>query len=651
MYSGGRTLSVIVRTPQSHRAVAFDTLNAEKDDNGALKDKMPRSYGVSNSSKRSFGDGAGKKTAQCSTDCLVDTLKKRVPVISWLPRYPLKNIVPDLIAGFTVGLTLIPQSMGYAVLAGLEPQYGLYSAFLGSFVYIIFGTVKEVNMGPAALLALLTFNYTHHLGPQFAVLLCFLAGCVELLFGILHLGFLVNFISAPVVSGFTSAAAFMVASAQVKGLLGLKFDADSFASIWTAVFNHIHETKLWDAVLGGCCCVFLLTLRFLKDSFKVEEGRSPTCCQKFIRGSVWFLCTSRNALIVLISMGIAYYFHYNYEEVVPFMLTGKVEPGLPPFAFPAFSTEVNNRTLNIFEMVGELKSGVIVVPVVAIIANVAIGKAFASGQILDATQEMVALGLCNIAGSIVGSMPAMGSFSRSAVSNASGVRSPLAGLYTGVMVILSLSLLTPYFFFIPRATLAAVIMCAVIFMVEVDKIAPMWRNNKRDLLSSLATFAACLALGMEMGLVIGAAVDISFLLYFSATPKVNVDTISSACGPEYILATPTQGLLFPAADFVRTQIQSSLADIDENNHLPVVIDCRNIQKLDCTAAQSLEAVARDCNKQERLVVFCGMKKSVLSMMMGICKERIKHASSESELTSLLRGGNFKSMRETALLLR
>ncbi|XP_059472055.1 sodium-independent sulfate anion transporter-like isoform X2 [Neocloeon triangulifer] len=609
---------------------------------------MPKSYGVSGHRKPTVGS----RMARCSKSCL-RTLYKRVPVTHWLPRYPLRDIFPDLIAGFTVGLTLIPQSMGYATLAGLEPQYGLYSAFLGSFIYIVFGSVKEVNMGPAALLALLTYNYTHHLGPQFAVLLCFVAGCMELLFGILHLGFLVDFISAPVVAGFTSAAAFMVASAQVKGLLGLKFDAESFAHIWTEVYNHIHETKLWDAVLGGCCCVFLLSLKFFKDHFKIGDGRKPlNCCQTFISKFVWFFCTARNALIVLVSMGIAYYFHVYHDGFVPFMLTGTVQAGLPPFQIPALTAEVNNRTLNILEMVGELKSGVIVVPVVAIIANVAIGKAFASGKMLDATQEMVALGLCNIAGSFVSSMPAMGSFSRSAVSNASGVRSPLAGLYTGAMVILSLTLLTPYFYFIPRATLAAVIMCAVIFMVEVDKIGPMWRTNKKDLLSFAVAFVACLALGMEMGLVIGAAVDIAFLLFTNARPKVKIDTISSACGPEYILATPTQGLLFPAADYVRTQIQSALEDMESNErmtHLPVVIDCRNIQKLDFTAAQGLESIVRDFNKQERLIIFCGMKSRVLSIMSGVSKEKFHHASSENELSSLLRG-TFKSHRETALLL-
>ncbi|KAF4518518.1 hypothetical protein B566_EDAN004262 [Ephemera danica] len=521
--------------------------------------------------ERCCANGKGKKM-----------MHQRIPITRWLPQYKRVDFLPDLIAGITVGLTLIPQSIAYASLAGLEPQYGLYSSFLGSFVYIIFGTVKEVNLGPAALLSLLTFNYTHHLGPEFAVLLCFFAGCLELLFGLLHLGFLVEFVSTPVVSGFTSAAAIMIASAQVKGLLGLKFDAESFTETWSGIFSHISETRMGDVVLALCCCTVLLTLKFLREILRLgnNEDKSGGKKEMLSRG-VWFVSTARNAIVVLICASVAAYLTVHNGET-PFLLTGRVRSGLPLIQLPAMSTEVGNTTYTFVEMAAALGSGVIVTPVVAVITNLAIGKAFAEGRMLDATQEMMTLGLCNIAGSLVGSMPVSGSFSRSAVSNASGIRSPLAGLYTGVMVLLSLSLLTPYFYYIPRATLASVIICAVVFLVDLSVLKPMWNASKRDLAILLGTFIACLGIGMEKGLVIGVLLSIILLLYTNARPKVRVEITRSDCDVEFILISPSLGLLFPAADHVRAAVQRACS---KHPQIPVVINCANVASIDFTAAQ------------------------------------------------------------------
>ncbi|KAF4513870.1 UNVERIFIED_CONTAM: hypothetical protein B566_EDAN017197 [Ephemera danica] len=304
---------------------------------------------------------------KCTGADVVQCVHKRVPITSWLPRYSRNDVIPDLIAGITIGLTLIPQSIAYASLAGLEPQYGLYSAFLGSFVYIVFGTVKEVNLGPKALLSLLTFNYTHHLGPQFAVLLCFLCGCLELLCGVLQLGFIVNFVSSPVISGYTWAMVIVIASSQLKGLLGLQFSSESLLETLGGVVTRISDTRTGDATLGFCCCFLLLSMKALRDYVKPKR--------RVLGKIVWFVSTARNALIVLLCAGLSSVLENSGVEV-PYRLTGRITAGLPPFQLPPMSAEIGNRTLGFVEMADELKTGMVAMTVVSIISNLAIGRAF-----------------------------------------------------------------------------------------------------------------------------------------------------------------------------------------------------------------------------------------------------------------------------------
>ncbi|XP_046393933.1 sodium-independent sulfate anion transporter-like [Ischnura elegans] len=567
-----------------------------------------------------------------------EIVRQGFPPLRWGKTYSPHVAASDFVAGITVGLTLIPQAIAYAGLAGLGPQYGLYSSFAGSLVYILLGTTPEINIGPSALLSLLTFNYTHDSNPDMAVLLCFLAGIIELICGFLQLGFLVQFVSLPVVSGFTSAAAIIIASSQVKGLLGVKYKAEGFKEIWVQLYHHIGESRLWDIVLSCFCVATLLLLKRLKE-VKTDEN---TPRGRFLGKFYWYLSNARNALVVVVCACLAKVFQANGSA--PFVLTGEIDVGIPPVGPPPFSTHFGNTTYGFIEMCQYLGSGILVTPIIGIIGNVAIAKAFANGKVVEATQEMVALGFCNIFGSFFRSMPVNGSFSRSAVSNASGVRTPLAGLYTGVMVLLALSFLTPYFYYIPKATLASVIICAVIFMVEVDKIKPMWRTNKRDLLSALVTFVACLLIGVEYGILVGIAVDMSFLLYSNARPKVLVEIIPDSHGtPDHILIVPSAGLLFPAIDFIRdvvsrTEIKGkkmmSKADLMS---IPVVVDCKHISLADYTVKEGIEALIVDFRKNGRNLIFHNLNPSVMKILDNISHPDFVTCTTDSDLHHILRG--------------
>ncbi|XP_049869038.1 sodium-independent sulfate anion transporter-like [Pectinophora gossypiella] len=475
------------------------------------------------------------------------------PVLQWSRSYDLDIAIGDLIAGITVALTLIPQSIAYASLAGFEPQYGLYASFAGAFVYAVMGTCPQINIGPTALLSLLTFTYTNGTNPDFAVLLCFIAGIVQLIAGAAQLGFLVEFVSLPVVSGFTSAAAITIASSQIKGLLGLRFSSESFLSTWEGVFKHIQSTRMQDTLLSLVCCIILMGMKALKDiRLKDQEDEKGRRNALILQKTLWFAGVARNAVVVVLAAVLAFFVHQDKTE--PLILTGNITPGLPTPQPPAFHTMVGNTTYTAGDMLGHLGSGLLVVPLVGIISNVAIAKAFARGKTLDATQEIVALGACNLVNAFFRSFPVNGSFTRSAVSDASGVRTPAAGFYTGIIVLLTLALLTPYFYFIPRAALAAVIVCAVLHMVDVAIIKRLWATSRLDLIPLLGTFICCLVLGIEIGLICGMGIDVILLLYYHSRPPLDVHLVDDGTFPAHYAVHPVGGLHFAGAERVRSKL-------------------------------------------------------------------------------------------------
>ncbi|CAG2055161.1 unnamed protein product [Timema podura] len=560
-------------------------------------------------------------------------VRRNIPILTWLPKYNLDTFVSDLIAGVTVGLTVMPQGLAYATLAGLEPQYGLYSAFMGCFVYLILGSCKDITIGPTALMALMTYQQVVGRNPDFAVLLCFLSGCVQLLMSVLHLGVLVDFISIPVTVGFTSATSVIIAVSQLKGLLGLSFTSSGFVDNVKKVYQQIGETRLGDTVLGGVCIVILLLLRKLKDVKLGPKDDKPSERQRVLMKIFWLVSTSRNALVVIVCSVLAFMFHTS-EKGLPFLLTGTVRSGLPPFGLPPFSTVIGNQSYSFMDMCSELGSSIVLVPIIAVLGNVAIAKAFASGHSVNATQELLTLGLCNILGSFASSMPVTGSFSRSAVNHASGVKTPLGGLYTGVLILLALSLLTPYFYFIPKASLAAVIICAVIFMIEYEVVQPMWKSSRKDLIPTFATFLLCLMIGVEYGILVGVGINIVFLLYPSARPAIHVERKMTHSGKEYLMVTPGNSLYFPAVDFIRTNV-GRVGVKQGSSQLPVIVDCRFILGADFTAAKGIAALIDDFHKRKQPIYFYNPSPEVVSVFKGANLEEFVHIRSEEELDFIL----------------
>lgn len=355
-------------------------------------------------------------------------------------------------------------------------QYGLYGSFMGCFVYILLGSCKDVPMGPTAISALLTFQTAHGSAVK-AVLLTFLTGCIELLMGFCGLGFLIDFVSGPVSSGFTSAVALIICTSQVKDVLAIHAAGSTFVQTWISIFENIHLSQPWDAALGVTCIAALLVLKTL-GTIRIgpDSDELRTRGERLFNTALWFIGTARNAILVIVCGALGYAFVSSGGGELtdaPFQLIGEIPPGMPALQVPTFSTDDESFG----DMIASMGSGLIVVPLIALMENIAICKAFANGKPVDATQELIAIGAGNVANSFVQGFPGTGSLSRGAVNNASGARTPMGSLYTGVLVVCALLFMTPLFAFIPKASLAAIIMAAVIFMVEVKVLKPMWRSK------------------------------------------------------------------------------------------------------------------------------------------------------------------------------
>ncbi|RLU18002.1 hypothetical protein DMN91_010243 [Ooceraea biroi] len=567
--------------------------------------------------------------------CRKKLLFKRIPILAWLPNYRKEYVVSDLVAGITVGLTVIPQAIAYANVAGLPLQYGLYSSFMACFVYTIFGSWKDVPVGPTAIAAILTRETLQkaHLGPDFAILLCFISGCVSLLMGILQLGFLLDFISGPVSVGFTSAAAIIIATSQVKDILGLKVAATEFVQVWRSIFEHIGETRRWDTALGIACIIVLLLLRKIKDIPVAKNTKEPTQIQQAITKLLWLISTARNIIIVIVCAVMCWLLEEHLGES-PVILTGHVKQGLPEFRLPPFEAQVGNETYTFVDMISALGTGCLVVPMLSLLETISIAKVFSEGKSIDATQEMLALGLCNVVSSFVSSMPVSGGLSRGAVNHSSGVKTTLGGVYTGLLVLISLQFLTPYLYYIPKAALAAVIIAAVVFMVEFQVVKPMWRSKKIDLIPAVVTFLCCLFIRLELGIVIGIGINLLFLLYATARPTLRVHKATSISGYEYLVITPDRSLVFPSVEYVRAVI--SKQGLREGTAVPVVIDSTHIQAADFTAAKGIKTLIEDFTKRGQPLIFHNLKPSVIEIFKGVKPSGLMCSSSELELNDCLK---------------
>lgn len=422
--------------------------------------------------------------------------KQFLPILQWLPEYDKSWFKNDLAAGLTVCVMLVPQGMAYALLAGMPPIYGLYGGLVPLFLYAILGTSRQMSIGPVAVSALLVLagisQIAEPASPEyisFVILTGFLIGVIQLLASIIRLGFLVNFLSHPVISGFTSAAAIIIAVSQLKYLLGI--DIPRFSALTDTVsyaFQHINETHFPTFLL---CIGGIALILGLKKINKILPG----------------------ALIAAI-LGILIVKFFNLDQQ-GINIVKDVPEGLPTFLFPEWTIENIQLVL----------PTVLTVSIIGIVESISIAKVWETkhkNYKIDANQELLALGLSKIGGSFFQAIPTSGSFTRSAVNSESGAKSGMASIITAALIALTLLFLTPLFYFLPKAILAAIVLLSVKSLLDVHEAIYLWKTHRGDFFMMIITFVITLVLGIEEGVLAGVVLSVLMVLYRNAQPHIAI---------------------------------------------------------------------------------------------------------------------------------
>lgn len=424
----------------------------------------------------------------------MNRLKTIVPLFSQFDNYSGSDLKKDLIAGITVGIMLIPQGMAYALIAGLPPEYGLYASLVPLILYAVMGTSRHLAVGPVALVALLIAAAVAPLAETpdqyiaYSILLALMIGALQLLFGLLKLGFLVNLLSHPVLSGFISAAAIIIGLSQLHHLLGIQPVSGSLHEILYGVAIQITSVHLMTLAIGMGAILLILA----------AKKKLPS-----LPGPV--LAVAAGILLIFLS-GL------DSKGVT---IVGAIPAGLPSFSLPALDIEIVRA---LFPMA-------VAISLVAYMEAIAVAKAIqqkAKTYQVDANQELIALGTANIGGAFFNAFPVTGSFSRSAVTYQSGGVSSLSSLFAAAVVALVLLFLTGIFFYLPAAILAAVIIVSVFGLIEWHEFKRLWALGHYDRYLFIATFAGTLFIGIKEGILLGVTLSVVMLLYRSARPNVAV---------------------------------------------------------------------------------------------------------------------------------
>jgi sulfate permease, SulP family len=507
-------------------------------------------------------------------------IQRLVPMVGWSRSYPAGSLRGDLVAGLTVAVMLIPQGMAYAGLAGMPPVTGLYAAIVGIVAYAVLGTSGSLAIGPVAITSLLTLSGLGALTapddpayPAMAALLALLVGGVLVLGGFLRLGFLVNFLSHPVISGFTSAAAITIAVSQFKDLLGVQIGRpEGVVATVRELFAEAGSTNTWTIAIGLAAVVVLAAGKKL-------APRAPV------------------ALVVLVAATLLTWGASLAERGVAIL--GDVPTGFPSPAMP----QVDRSLL------GDLLPVALTIAVVAYAEGVSVAKALArrTRERIDANQELVATGAANLASGVFGGFPVAGGFSRTAVNHQAGARTPLASLVTAAMLTVAVLWLTPALFHLPKAVLAAVVIVAVAGLVDFKEAVETFRTRRSDFAALAVTFLSTLLIGVEPGLAIGVVFSLALFLHRSATPHTtelgrvegteeyrNVNRWQTHTDERIAVLRVDGPLFFANTKFLEDRLGSLVADRPAVR--AVVLDAAAISDLDASGAHLLAELDRDLSE-------------------------------------------------------
>ena len=527
-------------------------------------------------------------------------MKKYIPILSWIKDYSKGDFKGDVSAGLTLGVMLIPQGMAYAMLAGLPPIYGLYAATIPLIAYGIFGTSRQLSVGPGAMVAILVSSSVSALAVQgtpeyikLAILLAFMIGTLQFTMGVLRMGFLVNFLSHPVIAGFTSSVAIIIALNQLKYLLGIPLARGLCHEVCIEAFNRIGETNLYTFLIGGISILILILI-------KIFMKRLP------------------GPLIIVILSILLVRFTGLYDNGVD--IVGNIPAGFPSVSLPLFDSEAIMSLLPI----------ALTIAFIGFTQSIAVGKAIQKkhkNYEIVPNQEFIALGMSNILGSLFQSFPVSGGLSRSAVNHQSGAKSGISSIISALLVIFTLLFLTSYFYYLPKAVLAAIIMVAIYSLIDYKEAQHLWNTDRTDFYLFIATAFATLFFGIEEGIVTGVVLSIAMVVYRSSYPHIaelgripgsthyrNVSRFSNLQDKEEIVILRIDAsLYFANLNYVKDTIYLKIKDKPKTKHL--IIDASAITDIDSSGLHMLRELHEDLEKRRIHIHFVDVKGPIRDLLM------------------------------------
>ncbi len=512
-----------------------------------------------------------------------------LPILDWGRRYNQDKLTGDLLAAIIVTLMLIPQSLAYAMLAGLPPEAGLYASIAPLVLYALFGSSRVLAVGPVAVVSLMTATAIgdHAVaGSQaywsIAVTLAFLSGAMLFIMGIFRLGFFANFLSHPVISGFISAAGLLIAAGQLKILMGVSANDDNFFTLTASLAQHIPHIHALTFTVGTLALIFLLSIRIGLQPLLTRLGISPKAASTLARvGPV---------IAIVATIFLTYIFQWQTQGL---KIVGSIPQGLPPFSMPLWD-------LSLWK---ELALPALLISIVGFVESISVAQTLAAKkrQRIEPDQELVALGASNLSASFTGGFPVTGGFARSVVNFDAGARTPAAGFFTAIGIALAALLLTPMLYYLPQATLSATIIIAVLSLVDFSILKKTWRYSKSDFAAAIITLLVTLIIGVEIGLLVG--ISVSLALYLYRTSRPHIATVGMVPGTEHfrnvlrheVLVSPRLvslrvdgSLYFANVRSLEDSVNEAVATHPQLQHL--VLQCSAINDVDASALESLEAI-------------------------------------------------------------
>ncbi len=538
---------------------------------------------------------------------------------SWLQQDRLRQYWrDDLVAGIVVGILVIPQSLGYALLAGLPPVYGLYAAILPTLAYAWIGASNTQAVGPVAITSVMTAQALFLILPAhtaladyalFAALMAALVGIMLLLAGLLRLGWLTQFMSRGVVAGFISGAALLIAIGQLKHLLGIKLQGDTLIKMLQSGWQHLGETNLPTLWIGLSALLTLLAARRWLSSSLVRWGVPPRFASLLSRMTpvvVVMLTTALSAMLGLEQDGVR--------------IIGSLPAGLPAFLLPALP---DIQTLQ------QMLPAAGLIALIAFISSASVAQSFARKrkERFDANDELIGLGWANLAGSINQGFPVTGGFSRTAVNVEAGAQTPLAGVISALVMALVLWLFTDWFYALPLAVLGASIMAAIANLIDLDTVKQAWRFDRADAWAYLVTALGVMLLGLQMGLLAGLLLSFATLLWRSSQPHLavvgqvgdsahfrNVQRHTVRTWPTLLLLRIDESLYFGNTQSVLDRIESELNAQPRVRDLVLMMSAVN--HIDLSAQQMLEELNGSLLARGIRLHLAELKGPVMDLLQG-----------------------------------